>query len=78
MRFAYTMNPNFAEAVHQFTLTTKGGYTIEEINRLFDEVKEWCVSTFPERQGVIRFYYSSWTIWVVRENDAFQFRMRWC
>jgi hypothetical protein len=78
MRFSYTVNPAFSESEHQFTIAHFGGNRpIDEVNRLYEDAKDWCTEMFPEKR-IIRFYYSGWTIWIVKQDDAFAFRMRWC
>jgi hypothetical protein len=79
MRYAYKFDPEFTVANHEFSLLHYlGQYDVMVLNDIYNETVNWCVETFPDRKRQTRFYYSAWKFWVVADDDAFQFRMRWC
>lgn len=74
-RFSYKLSKGMTECPHEFSIEKTRNP--KATNALIKEAVAWCAETLPEKRK-IRFYYSGWTIWLVEENDAFQFRLRWC
>lgn len=78
MRFARTDQRSIAHLI-SFTLRLDGE-SREDGECFLALACGWCEDRFPreDRTDRTRWYTHGWTIRFREENDAFEFRMRWC